>query len=169
MEADVLVKITTVLPCSVDQAREAVLTSRLLRHVSWPLVRFRPVDPSELPPTWSVGDYLVEMRMLGWIPLGRQTISITFPAPTPDRVLLRDNGSGQLLRRWDHLISIEPDREPGRARYTDRVDVAAGPFTPVAWAMAQVLYRWRQHRWRRLAARGFEYSDTSTSPVEDGS
>ena len=152
-----LVTISTELPCSVERAGDEVLTSRLLMHVSWPLLEFRPVNPPELPPTWSTGDYLVGMRLLGLMPLGRQKISISFPASASDVVLLRDNGSGQLLRRWDHLITIEPGSGPGRARYTDRIDVEAGRLTLVAWAFAHMLYRWRQHRWRRLAARDFEY------------
>lgn len=152
-----LVRVTTELACSVERAREEALTSRLLRYVSWPLVAFVPVDPPELPRTWSTGDYLVEMRLLGAVPLGRQTISISFPATTPDRLLLRDDGSGQLIHRWDHLITIEPGSRPGHARYTDRIHVEAGRLTVGAWAMAHALYRWRQHRWRRLAARAFDY------------
>ncbi|MGY1694744.1 hypothetical protein ACI8AD_12810 [Geodermatophilus sp. SYSU D00766] len=149
--------VTTELPCSVERAREEVGTSRLLLYVSWPLVEFLPVDPPVLPPTWQAGDHLVRMRLFGLVPLGRQTISISFPPTTPDRVLLRDNGSGDLLRRWDHLITIAPGSSPTRARYTDRIDVDAGLLTSLAWAWAHVLYRWRQHRWRYLAARGFRY------------
>lgn len=95
-----LVRVGTELPCSVERARDEVLTSRLLTHVSWPVLVFRPVDPPELPPTWSTGDHLVAMWLFGLVPLGGQTISISFPASAPDVVLLRDNGSGRLLRRW---------------------------------------------------------------------
>ncbi|MGY1695442.1 MULTISPECIES: hypothetical protein [unclassified Geodermatophilus] len=149
--------VSTELPCSVERAGDEVMTSRLLRYVSWPLIVFDAVVPPELPATWKPGDHLVRMRLFGVVPLGRQTISISFPVAAPGQVLLRDDGSGQLLRRWDHLITIEPGSAPTRARYTDRIDVEAGRLTLVAWAWAHVLYRWRQHRWRRLAARGFRY------------
>ncbi|CCH89346.1 conserved protein of unknown function [Modestobacter italicus] len=160
-----LVTVTTELPCTVELAGDVVRSSRLLVHVYWPLLVFRPVDPPELPVTWRVEDYLVTMRLLGLVPLGRQTISISFPTTTPDRLLLRDNGSGQLLRRWDHLITIEPGSRPGRTRYTDRIDVEAGRFTVVAWAFAHMLYRWRQRRWRHLAARDFA---PISAPRRDG-
>jgi len=153
----VLVTVSTELPCSVERAGDEVMTSRLLTYVSWPLMAFEPIDPPELPQTWEPGDHLVRMRLFGVLPLGRQTISISFPVAPPGQVLLRDDGSGQLLRRWDHLITIEPTGRPDRARYTDRIDVDAGRLTPVAWAWAHVLYRWRQHRWRRLVARDFRY------------
>ena len=151
------VTVTTELPCSVERAREEVFTSRLLTYVSWPLVDFTPLDPPALPPTWSPGNYLVAMRLLALIPLGKQTISISFPVAPPGRVLIRDNGSGQLMRRWDHLIAIEAGADPSRARYTDRVDIDAGRMTLVIWAWAHLLYRWRQHRWRQLAAGDFQY------------
>jgi hypothetical protein len=151
------VTVTTELPCPVERARQEVMTTRLLLHVSWPLIMFRPLDPPRLPTTWQVGEHVVSMRLLGLVPLGRQTISISFPPAPPDRVLLRDDGAGRLLRRWDHLITIQPAGGPDRARYTDRIDVEAGRLTVVAWAWAHVLYRWRQFRWRRLAAGGFRY------------
>lgn len=147
---------TTTLPCTLDEAREQVLTPRLMEHVSWPLTMFAPLDPPALPATWEPGDYRVRMRALWVVPLGTQTISISLPpSSTPGRLLIRDNGSGQLVRRWDHLITMAATADGTQTRYTDQVDIDAGPLTIPVWAWAKLLYRWRQLRWRRLAARDF--------------
>jgi len=151
------VTVTTTLPCTLEEAREQVMTSRLMRHVSWPLTMFTPVEPATLPAVWRPGDYVVRMRSLGVLPLGRQTISITLPPAGPGEVLVRDDGSGQLVRRWDHLITLRSSGDGTCTRYTDRVDVDAGPLTLPVWLWAHLLYRWRQLRWRRLARRGFRY------------
>jgi hypothetical protein len=99
------------------------------------------------------------MRALGVVPIGEQTIAISFPLqePAKGRYQLRDDGSGQLVRTWDHLITVEPaDSAPGqrtpRTRYIDQVDVDAGALTAPVWLWAHLLYRWRQRRWRRLIA-----------------
>ena len=70
----------------------------------------------------------------------------------PPRALAR----GALIRRWDHLITIEP-AGPRRTRYTDWVEAEAGLLTPLVWAFARVFYAHRQRRWQRLVAHGFRY------------
>lgn len=151
------VTVTMILPCTLDQARDQVLTSRLLEYVSWPLIMFTPLEPPALPATWEPGNYRVRMRSLWVIPLGGQTIAISFPPSSTGQVLVRDNGFGQLVRRWDHLITLDATADGIQTRYTDQVDIDAGLLTIPVWAYANLLYRWRQHRWHRLAARNFQY------------
>jgi hypothetical protein len=156
----VRVVITTELPISPPLAWELVQSPALMRHVSWPLTVFTPLDPPAWPRRWSPGQYRVRMRALGVLPIGEQTISISFPLEEPGegRYQVRDDGSGQLVRRWDHLITFEPGDTRaighGKAtRYTDQVDIEAGFLTVPVWLWANVLYRWRQRRWRRLVRR----------------
>ena len=152
------VEVTTILPCTLVEASEQVRRPRLMEHVSWPLTVFAPLKPPALPAVWEPGEYLVRMWSFGVVPLGTQTISISFPpGPAGGGTRLRDNGSGQLLRRWDHLITMEATEDGLRTRYTDRVDIDAGWATPLVWAWANVLYRWRQYRWHGLVARAFRY------------
>jgi hypothetical protein len=70
----------------------------------------------------------------------------------PTRRLLRSRESGGPVSAWNHDIWLEP-AGPAACRYTDRVEIAAGAWTPLIWAFAQVFYRYRQARWRRLARR----------------
>ena len=150
------VEIETELEWPAERVWAELLTPRLLAHVAAPWLRFEPIDPPTLPEVWSPGRYRVAMRVFGWIPIGKQWVGIELPdgaEPTgwPRRV--RDDGSGDWVRRWDHWIEIEPLTEDA-TRYRDRVDVEAGALTPLVWLFAQGFYRHRQRRWRELARRG---------------
>jgi hypothetical protein len=71
--------------------------------------------------------------------------------------VLRDDGHGELVRRWDHRIRIRPGPDGRSTLYRDEIDIEAGALTPAVGLRAQGLYRGRQRRWRRLARRGFAY------------
>ena len=120
------VEISTLLDCPPERAWQEVHTSRLLRYVTHPLQAFIPIEPSELPIVWEEGKYLVGMRSFGFIPLGRQWINITMPtADTTSgkhRYQLRDNGSGQIASKWDHIITLR-ETEDGSTHYTDTVEL----------------------------------------------
>jgi hypothetical protein len=151
----VKVTLTTRLAARPEKVWDEVQTSRLLEHVAAPLVRFRAVQPAQLPTTWADGSYEVQMLLFGWLPAGRQVIRISRFVSDTTRVL-RDDGSGQLATVWDHTIRVEPS-SGGGTEYTDIVEVRAGFLTLIVWAFAQVFYRHRQRRWRALVARGFDY------------
>jgi hypothetical protein len=152
----VRVALATILAAAPDRVWDEVQTSRLLEYVAAPLVRFRAVDPPELPPVWSDATYEVRMLVLGWLPVGRQLIRISRSTNTTTREL-RDDGSGRIARRWDHTIRVEPASD-GRTKYTDDVEVRAGILTAFVWVFAQLFYRHRQRRLCELARRGFEYA-----------
>lgn len=95
-------------------------------------------------------------RGTGWlllghvVPLHRHTIEVVRVDDAARR--LETEESGGPLRRWHHVLEVEP-LGPGRCRYTDTVELDAGPLTPVAAASARALYRYRHRRWRELAGR----------------
>ena len=148
--------VSTVLPCTVDQAVSQVMTTRLLQYIAYPLVSFESLDAAPLPDTWSAGTQWVSLTLLRFIPLGRQAIVISMP-PADRGFALRDAGYSSLIPVWDHLITIES--VASGILYRDRVDVQARVLTPIIWLFAQIFYRHRQRRWRQLVARGFEYGD----------
>jgi hypothetical protein len=152
-----IVPISTHLAAPPDKAWLEANTTRLLRFVSAPMIRFAPIDPASWPERWEDGEYLCSMRLGGKLPIGRQVIAISRPAPEGDRRFLRDDGRGSGIRRWDHLITIEPDGEG--TRYEDRLEVDAGLRTPLVAAFARRFYAHRQARWRKLVASGFDYGD----------
>ena len=149
-------ELSTFLDAPPEKVWEEVNRPALLRYVARPLLAFEPTDPPAFPERWEEREYRVRMKQFGVVPVGWQVIGIERPEPEGSARVLRDNGRGTLARRWDHLITVE-SAGPGRTRYTDRLEVEAGPLTPFVWAFARAFYAHRQRRWRRLVASGFEY------------
>ncbi len=150
------VELSTVLDAPPERIWEAVNRTALHAYVTRPLLTFEPVDPPILPERWEEQEYRVRMKLFGIVPLGWQIVKVERPTTEGASKQIRDNGRGALIRRWDHLITIEP-AGPRRTRYTDWVEVEAGLLTPLVWAFARVFYAHRQRRWQRLVAHGFRY------------
>lgn len=152
------VTINTVLDCPPQRAWQELRTARLLRHITWPILIFRPLDPPQLPDQWEARSYWVSLWVLGILPFGRHAIVISIPAQDEAQGFyqIRDAGHGKLVAKWDHWITLAagPDQT---TRYRDEVEVQAGLLTPFIWLFAQVFYRYRQWRWRGLVKGGFRY------------
>ncbi len=56
---------------------------------------------------------------------------------------------GGPVRTWNHRLRFEPTG-PSSCRYTDEVEIEAGPLTASVWLFAAIFYRYRQARWRSL-------------------
>lgn len=154
------VHVSTILDCTPEKAWQEVQTSKLLDYVAAPLVRFVPQQPAAFPAIWQDGKYQVQMRVLGWIPFGKHWIVISHPAadstPGQQHYELLDDGYGDLISTWRHLITIQ-ETVDGRTHYTDTIDVAASLLTPGVWVFASIFYRHRQRRWQKLVQSGFDY------------
>ncbi|MDK2757619.1 MAG: DUF3703 domain-containing protein [Blastomonas fulva] len=129
-----------------------VQTAGLLQHIAWPLVRFIPVDDAAFDRFEPGGRYQVKLRLFGMVPFGTQWIvsSLHEADGTHWPKQLRDAGYSALISKWDHWITVAPDKDGG-TRYIDEVEVSAGALTPFIWAFAQIFYWHRQRRWRGLA------------------
>lgn len=98
---------------------------------------------------WHEGETVVGWVFLfGVVPFSRHHLRIA-SIDDGDRIL-RSREHGGLVRQWNHDIEVEPI-DDGRCRYTDRIDINAGFFTPVIVAYARSFYLLRQRRWRTLA------------------
>lgn len=152
------VRLSTPLHAPPEWVAAQLQSTSVFRHVTAPLVRFKRPGGAPWPTHWSPGDLPLQMRLLGLLPMGSQTVRISIEpsAQAGAWPTLRDNGEGTLMRRWDHRITLQPLPD-GRTLYTDDIDVVArhlpGLMTPLSAAFAQVFYRHRQRRWRQLAAR----------------
>jgi hypothetical protein len=104
-------------------------------------------DP--LPATLAEGETLtLRLKVLG-IPANRHTLHL---AAVDDAArTLRTREHGGVLRAWNHTIAVEP-ADGASCRYTDVVEIDAGPLTPVAHAIARAFFAHRQRRWHKLAA-----------------
>ncbi|AHM05363.1 hypothetical protein roselon_03092 [Roseibacterium elongatum DSM 19469] len=138
-----------------DAVLAAVTSPRVLCHIAAPLIRFAPVDPPDWPARFAPGPHVVAMYGIGWVPLGRQVIDISYPEATPekDALVARDNGHSAMIRRWDHWIIIRPDGAGG-SHYTDRVEIEAGWRTGAVALFARLFFAHRQSRLRALLHNG---------------
>jgi hypothetical protein len=99
--------ISTTLNAPADLVAQLVQRSDTLLYISGPLLRFVPIHPPELPEIWAPGEYRVALRFFGFLPMGEQAIRIEHLAPEePGTFRIRDNGGGQLVRVWDHVITL---------------------------------------------------------------
>ena len=152
-----IVDISTFLPSAPIEIERHLRSPRVLIHVAAPLVKFIPCGTKQLPEMWEESTYCVSLRLFGFIPFGKQAIAVSYPE-TSKGFCLRDSGHSRLIKRWDHLITIEPSGVG--TLYRDHVTIEAGVVTFFIWAFAQLFYRHRQRRWRQLVANGFSYAAT---------
>jgi hypothetical protein len=150
-----LVDVATVLPCAPSEVIKHVKMPRLLLHVAHPLVKFIPRYPAQLPEHWAEGTYWLSLYVFGFIPFGKQAVVIGYPNPSTG-FSIRDNGHSRLIKKWDHVITVEPSTNG--TLYRDHINVEAGLLTPFIWLFAQIFYRHRHRRWHQLVARGFGYA-----------
>lgn len=149
------IELETVLEAHPDRVWSELRRPRLLFHVAAPVIRFRPRRPRIFPEIWRDGTYVAAIRLYGVLPLGPQTIVISYPEPSGGTRRLRDDGYGGVIRRWDHLMEVAP--HPDGTLYRDTVAVEAGWLTRPVAAFARFYYSHRQRRWRALVAAGFDY------------
>ncbi|MCW2810800.1 MAG: hypothetical protein JWP61_1258 [Friedmanniella sp.] len=145
----------SLLPCPVERLAPELRKPELLNYISWPMIRFVPVDPPVLPPTWSRQPYRTDLRIGGRLSIGEHTLDLQ-PTPEAGPLVWHDAGFSGLIRTWDHQIDLEDFH--GMTRYTDRVEIHAGALTVPAWLFAWVFYAHRQRRLNRLVASGFDYA-----------
>jgi hypothetical protein len=146
---------TSLLPCSMARLAPELAKPMLLNWVSWPMLHFVAVDPPALPERFATGRYRVRLMLGMVLPIGEHTLDLqTAPGNGPGPVW-HDAGHSDLIKVWDHQIRLEDYF--GMTRYTDVVEVHAGPLTALAWLFAYAFYTHRQRRLNRLVASGFAY------------
>lgn len=133
----------------------AIRKPALMVAVAAPLVQLRSTEAGGYPALWQEGPHRVQLRLFGLIPLGPQTIDVSFPPAPSGQALLRDNGHGPLIKRWDHSITVT-DNGDGTTSYSDDLDIGAGLLTPFVWLSAQLLFIHRQRRLQALARAGLD-------------
>ena len=142
-----IASVETDLPTSVEKAWAALLQRDTFLYITRGMLGFSGAE--RWPETFEEGAE-IETRMAFFhvIPGWRHTLRIV--RVDEERMELVSEEKGGPVRRWNHRISLE-ELPGGRCRYTDEIDIRAGVLTPAVWAFAQIFYRYRQNRWRRLA------------------
>lgn len=146
---------TSLLPCSIARLAPELAKPMLLNWVSWPMLHFVAVDPPALPERFAVGPYRTRLLLGMVLPLGEHTLDLQRTPGHGPGLVWHDAGYSDLIRVWDHKIRLEDYF--GMTRYTDEVEVHAGPLTGPVWLFASAFYTHRQRRLNRLVASGFAY------------
>ena len=142
------ITVESVLPASADVVWEGVKVSATLHEIARPLLRFRPAPGTTIPDRWPVGVPLeLRLFLFGVVPLGPHTLVVE--SIDDDERVLQTRERGPRLC-WDHRIHVEV-AGTGRARYTDEVEINAGPASALVAAAARVFFRHRHRRWQAFA------------------
>ena len=149
---------TSLLSCPVERLVEELARPGLLDKLSAPMLIFRPIDPTELDERWRLGAHRFRLLVGGRVSIGEHTIDVRRVAADADAVatepvVWHDAGHSDLIRIWDHKVAVTDFY--GMTRYTDLVEIHAGPLTIPAWLFAKALYAHRQRRLNRLVAADF--------------
>lgn len=138
--------ITSKLEIPAIDAWQRVKQSRTLVYVCKGLLSF---DNSEqFPEVWQE-EQTIHTRLIffGLIPGWEHCLR--FVRLSDEAMTLCTHEHGGMVQKWNHEISIR-QASPTSCLYRDTVDIHAGLMTPLVWLFAQILYRYRQRRWRHL-------------------
>jgi hypothetical protein len=150
------VQLKLVLDAEPDAVWHALRSPAVLAEVAHPFFSFEPLGTTALPREWPEGRHPVRARAL-WslLPAGEQVINIRYRVRGDVRILEDTGGpvSGPLavINRWRHRMAVSP-APGGGTLYRDRLDISAGPLTPIVWLGTWVFWQWRALRLRRLAS-----------------
>ena len=148
------------LPCSMDRLASELGRPALFHYLASPMLVFDAVEPTDAITRWSPGKYRFRLLLGRLLPIGEHVVNLQrtvqdAAAAESKLVVWHDAGYSDLIRLWDHQIVLEDFL--GMTRYTDEVEIHAGPLTLPAWLFAVAFYRHRQRRLNRLVAAGFTY------------
>ncbi|HTQ21768.1 hypothetical protein [Mycobacterium sp.] len=143
------VHLETVLPTTADRVWPAMLSPVTFLYVckglfGFPVLggRSEPLRAGEAGTGWLIAFHL--------IPAYRHTIEVVEVDEATKTVRTRENGG--VLKIWNHTLHVEAVDE-NSCRYSDTIDIDAGPLTPIAATVATGLFRYRQRRWHKLVRR----------------
>lgn len=146
------VHVSTFLNASPTTVWSTVKRKELLHYVIAPMGTFSPLDGVTRGP-WIPGTtYDGRSFLFSIIPVGTRTILIESVDDRSMTIQSREHGEIGLTK-WDHLIAVKPEGDG--SRYSDTIEIDAGVFTLLYWWYAEMFYRHRQRKWRKLVKNNF--------------
>jgi hypothetical protein len=151
-----IVRISTDLDISADLAWETVKKPETFLYVVRGVMGVRQLD--DMPENWGEG-LAVRVRLVFFHLIPAWTHEIRLVRIDEAAHEISTNERGGPVRHWNHRIRIQPQQASPlgvgegseRCRYTDEIEIRAGPLTPLVWFCAHLFFRYRQSRWRKLA------------------
>ncbi|KXK15805.1 MAG: hypothetical protein UZ14_CFX002000242 [Chloroflexi bacterium OLB14] len=153
------VKISSIFPIKPELAWQEVQKTKLLHYVGSPLIKFIPARETPFTELWQTGEYIVDMKLFGLLPFGKQIIGIKPPPEHEQKqhqFSILDDGRGELIKTWRHLITVDKVNAE-KTLYADEVEVQAGVLTFFVWLFANIFFWHRQRRWKKLIRNNFNY------------
>ena len=146
------VHVSTFLNASPTTVWSTVKRKELLHYVIAPMGKFSPLDGITRGAWISGTAYDGRSFMFSIIQVGTRTILIESADDRSMTIQSREHGEIG-LKKWDHLIAVKPEGDG--SRYSDTIEIDAGVFTLLYWCYAEMFYRHRQRKWRKLVRHDF--------------
>lgn len=139
-------QVSTCLPAPVQAVWEAVKRPTTLFRVTRGMLGFS--RQRNFPVEWQEGQRLcIRLWFFHLLPMPYLHRMEVVEIDEAGRVICSHETSP--LYTWDHTILVE--EQDGGTYYTDKIDIQAGLLTSLIWLYANIFYRYRQWRWRKLA------------------
>lgn len=152
-----IVNIETTFKCDYETIVKNLNNSATHKYITSPLMTFTPTNANEYDGDWINGKVEVSMKLFGLIPFGKQVFGIErIQEDDNDEYIIRDNGHGEMVSKWDHWVFIRRTNKVNKTIYIDRLEIKAGFLTFFVWIFANIFYRWRQFRWKKLINKSFQ-------------
>ncbi len=141
----------TIIHVNGNKMWEELQKTSSLMYVASPILIFKSQDGGELPSTWSVErEYPLNLYAFHIVPLGKHYITVKKIDIKNKEIFTNEFGS--LTKTWNHLMRVEV-LDDNMVKYTDEIEIKAGMLTIFIWMFAQVFYRHRQRKWKKLLTR----------------
>lgn len=147
-----IAKITTKLNCTDLKLWSIILKPETLQYIASPILYFTPIHRDEPFNEWRVGKtYKLKIYLFKYLPLGKHYITIF----NIDKKLnkIETHESGLMSPIWNHSILF--NRISNEIEYTDQIEIKAGVMTFFIWIFAQIFYRHRQRKLKKLLKRKY--------------
>lgn len=144
-------KTDLVLSWPVNKTFDAMKSPAMMQKVAWPLVIFKPEDPSVFPAQWQDrSNYKMNMFLLGFLPMGWQKLEISSEHNADQNTyVLKDAGPGWAVKWWDHKVTLKAVSE-NSTHYEEELTLTTGLLGPIVWFGMALLFLWRKYRWVQL-------------------
>ncbi|MDR1563334.1 MAG: hypothetical protein LBS74_00020 [Oscillospiraceae bacterium] len=140
------INISCDLPANAKQIWPLLLRIDTLKYIAAPYAAFVPLSSDTA--NWNEGaSLLFNLRIWGFIPLGTHTVFIK--RIDEENLLIQSEEHNRHVPVWNHKITLTPLNNHA-THYTDEVEICAGALTWLVALWANLFYRHRQKKWRKL-------------------
>jgi hypothetical protein len=136
------IRVTSIFPADREIVFEKLQEISTLQYICSPIAKFTPLNKCHI---WiAEACFTFNLRVMG-LNFGVHTINVD----RFDLTLISTREHNESVPIWNHTITLEKHGD-NCTKYTDIVEIKAGFKTFFIWIWANVFYRHRQKKWRKL-------------------